>query len=43
LANFGGKPSGVVGTVEQANEDDAVAKWDHDGRIKLRQPLLKKI
>jgi hypothetical protein len=41
-ANFG-KPSGVVGTVEQANEDDAVVKWDHDGRIKLRQPLLKKV
>jgi hypothetical protein len=41
-ANFG-KPSGAVGTVEQANEDDAVVKWDGDGRIKLRQPLLKKI
>jgi hypothetical protein len=41
-ANFG-KPSGVVGTVEQANEDDAVVKWDDDGRIKLRQPRLKKV
>jgi hypothetical protein len=29
-ANFG-NPSGVVGTVEQANEDDALVKWDHDG------------
>jgi hypothetical protein len=41
-ANFG-KPSGVVGTVEQANDDDAVVKLDHDGRIKLRQTLLKKV
>jgi hypothetical protein len=42
LGNFG-KPSGVVGTVEEANEDDAVVKWDRDSRIKLRQPLLKKV
>ena len=41
-ANFG-KPSGVVGTVEQANEDDAVVKWDHEGRITLRQPWFEKV
>jgi hypothetical protein len=44
-ANFG-KPTGVVGTVEQASEDEAVeavVKWDRDGRIRLRQPWLKKI
>jgi hypothetical protein len=42
LGNFG-KPTGELGTVEQANEDDAVVKWDNDGRMRLRQPWLKKI
>ena len=42
LGNFG-KPTGEFGTVEQANEDDAVVKWDHDGRMRLRQPWLKKV
>ena len=42
LANFG-KPTGEFGTVEQTNEDDALVKWDHDGRVKLRQPWLKKV
>ena len=42
LGNFG-KPTGELGTVEQANEDDAVVKWDEDGRMRLRQPWLKKI
>ena len=42
LGNFG-KPTGELGTVEQANEDDAVVKWDDDGRMRLRQPWLKKI
>ena len=42
LGNFG-KPTGEFGTVEQANEDDAVVKWDDDGRMRLRQPWLKKI
>jgi hypothetical protein len=42
LANFG-KPTGESGTVEQSNEDDAVIKWDDDGRTRLRQPWLKKI
>jgi hypothetical protein len=42
LANFG-KPTGEFGTVERANEEDAVVKWDHDGRMRLRQPWLKKV
>lgn len=42
LANFG-KPTGEFGTVERANEDDAVVKWDDDGRMRLRQPSLKKV
>src|ERR1700687_5247662 len=42
LADFG-KPTGEFGTVEQTNEDDAVVKWDDDGRVRLRQPWLKKV
>jgi len=43
LGNFG-KPTGEFGTVEQANEDDAVVKWDDDGRMRrLHQPWLKKV
>jgi len=42
LGNFG-KPTGEIGTVERANEDDAVVKWDDDGRTRLHQPSLKKI
>jgi hypothetical protein len=42
LGNFG-KPTGEFGTVEQANEDDAVVKWDDDGRMRLHQPSLKKV
>jgi hypothetical protein len=42
LGDFG-IPTGEFGTVEQANEDDAVVKWDDDGRARLRQPSLKKI
>jgi hypothetical protein len=42
LGNFG-KPTGELGTVEQANDDDAVVKWDDDGRMRLRQPWLKKL
>ena len=42
LGNFG-KPNGEFGTVERANEEDAVVKWDDDGRTRLRQPSLKKI
>ncbi len=42
LGNFG-IPTGEVGTVERANEDDAVVKWDDDGRMRIRQPWLKKV
>jgi hypothetical protein len=42
LGNFG-KPTGEFGTVEQANEDDAVVKWDDAGHMRLHQPWLKKI
>src|SRR5580704_6252226 len=42
LGNFG-IPTGQLGTVEQANEQDAVVKWDDDGRMRLHQPWLKKL
>jgi hypothetical protein len=42
LGNFG-TPTGHFGTVERANEEDAVVKWDDDGRTRLHQPSLKKI
>jgi hypothetical protein len=42
LGTFG-KPTGEFGTVEQANEDDAVVKWDGDGRVRLHQRSLKKV
>jgi hypothetical protein len=42
LGNFG-IPTGEFGTVEQTNEDDAVVKWDANGRVRVRQPWLKKI
>jgi hypothetical protein len=42
LGHFG-KPNGKIGTVERTNEEDAVVKWDHDGRTRLHQPGLKKI
>jgi hypothetical protein len=42
LANFG-KPTGEFGTVEKTNEDDALVKWDDDGRMRLQQPWLKKV
>jgi hypothetical protein len=42
LGNFG-NPTGELGTVEQTNEDDAVVKWDDDGRTRLHQPWLKKV
>jgi hypothetical protein len=41
LGNFG-KPSGEFGTVKQANEEDAVVKWDDDGRTRLGQRSLRK-
>jgi hypothetical protein len=42
LGNFG-RPTGEIGTVERTNEDDAVVKWDDDGRVRVGQPWLKKI
>src|ERR1700733_2629116 len=42
LGNFG-KPTGDLGTVERSNEEDAIVKWDDDGRMRLRQRSLKKI
>jgi len=42
LGNFG-KPTGEFGTVKQANEEDAVVKWDDDGRVRVHQPSLKKV
>jgi hypothetical protein len=42
LGTFG-KPTGEFGTVEQANDEDAVVKWDDDGRVRRRQPSLKKV
>jgi hypothetical protein len=42
LGNFG-IPTGEMGTVERANEDDAVVKWDDDGRMRIRQPWLKNL
>ena len=42
LGNFG-KPTGEFGTVERANEEDAVVKWDDDGRVRIHQQSLKKV
>jgi hypothetical protein len=42
LGNFG-VPTGQLGTVERANEEDAVVKWDGDGRVRLSQPWLKRV
>jgi len=42
LGSFG-KPTNEFGTVERTNEDDAVVKWDDDGRVRIHQPSLKKI
>jgi hypothetical protein len=42
LANFG-KPTGEFGTVEKTNAEDALVKWDDDGRMRLHQPWLKKV
>jgi len=42
LGNFG-KPTDEFGTVERTNKDDAIVKWDDDGRRRVHQPWLKKI
>jgi|SRR5579862_3524635 hypothetical protein len=42
LGDFG-VPTGRLGTVEKVNEEDALVKWDDDGRVTLHQPWLKKM
>jgi hypothetical protein len=42
LGNFG-VPTGELGTVEKANEDDALVKWDDDGRTRIPRPWLKRV
>jgi len=42
LGNFG-EPTGEIGTVERTNENDALVKWDDDGRVRIGQPWLKRI
>jgi hypothetical protein len=42
LGNFG-KPTGEFGTVKQTNDEDAVVKWDDDGRHRVGQRWLKKV
>jgi hypothetical protein len=42
LGDFG-KSTDEFGTVERTNADDAVVKWDHDGRTRVNQPWLKKV
>ena len=42
LGNFG-RPTGELGTIERTNDDDALVKWDLDGRVRLRQRSLKKL
>ena len=42
LGDFG-KPTGEFGKVERSNEEDAVVKWDGDGRNRLSQNSLKKV
>ena len=41
LGNFG-KPTDEFGTVERSNEDDAIVKWDDDGRTRVHQLWLTK-
>ena len=42
LGDFG-RPTGEFGKVERSNEEDAVVKWDGDGRKRLPKLSLKKI
>jgi hypothetical protein len=42
LGDFG-KATGEIGTVKQSNQDDAVVKWDDDGRTRRQQSSLKKV
>ena len=42
LGDFG-TPNGEFGTVERANEEDVVVKWDGGGRVRVHQPSLKRV
>ena len=42
LGDFG-RATGETGTVKKVNADDAVVKWDADGRTRRQQSSLKKI
>jgi hypothetical protein len=42
LGDFG-KPTGEFGTVQQTNEEEALVKWDDDGRMRVPQLWLKKV
>ena len=42
LGEFG-ESNGEAGTVERTNDEDAVVKWDDDGRTRLHQLGLKKL
>jgi hypothetical protein len=42
LGDFG-RPTAEFGTVEQSNEEDAVVKWDEDGRTRIHQQSLRKV
>jgi hypothetical protein len=42
LGDFG-MPTGEFGTVRQVNEDDALVKWDDDGRMRVHKPSLKNV
>jgi len=42
LGDFG-MPTGELGTVRQVNEDDALVKWDDDGRMRVHKPSLKNV
>jgi hypothetical protein len=41
LGNFG-KPTDEFGSIERLNEEDAIVKWDDDGRTRVHQLWLRK-
>lgn len=43
ISGNSGNLIGAFGTVEKANEAEALVKWDDDGRGVLPQPLLNKV
>jgi hypothetical protein len=42
LGDFG-KPTDELGSVERANEDDAIVKWDDDSRTRVHQSWLRTV